>query len=305
MMKVKIKNRWTRLVIHLADVPDHTPIDVKIRSALLDAVSKKIDLSGSDLRGSDLRGSNLSGSDLSGSDLRGSDLRGSDLSGSNLSGSDLSGSDLSDSDLSDSDLSDSDLSGSDLSDSDLSGSNLSGSDLRGSDLRGSDLRGSNLRGSNLSGSDLSDSDLSDSDLSDSDLSGSDLSDSDLSGSNLSGSNLSGSDLTPIKNDFFNVLLLAPFEIDGLESALRDGRVNGLTYEGDCACLVGTTANVAKKNYYALGELKPNASRPIEKFFLSINKGDTPENNQFSALVVQWIEEFKPLIASHVIAAKKA
>jgi uncharacterized protein YjbI with pentapeptide repeats len=250
------------------------------------AVSKKVNLSYSNLRDSDLSDSDLSDSDLSGSDLSGSDLRDSDLSGSDLRDSDLSDSNLSDSDLSGSNLRGSYLSGSNLSDSDLRGSDLSGSDLSDSDLSGSDLSGSNLRGSNLSGSNLRGSNLSDSDLSDSDLSG-----SDLSGSNLRGSDLSGSNLTPIRDDLWAVLSASPREVPALRHALIDGTVDGSSYEGACACLVGTLANARHCAHNAIPSLAPNSNRPAERLFLSINKGDTPSTNQFSKLALSWIDEW--------------
>jgi uncharacterized protein YjbI with pentapeptide repeats len=216
-------------------------------------------------------GVNLSGSDLSDSDLSGSDLRGSNLRDSNLRGSNLS---------------DSDLSG-----SDLSGSNLRGSNLSGSDLSGSNLSGSNLSGSNLSGSDLSDSNLSGSDLRGSDLSDSNLSGSDLRGSNLSGSNLRGSNLRPIRDDLWAVLSAAPLEVDGLRAALAGGRIDGSTYNGDCACLVGTIAKVRGVDFNTLPGLAPDSSRPSERFFLGINKGDTPETNEVSKIALAWCDEW--------------
>jgi hypothetical protein len=176
---------------------------------------------------------------------------------------------------------------SNLRGSDLSGSDLSGSDLSGSDLSGSDLRGSDLSGSDLSGSDLSGSDLSGSDLSGSDLSGSDLSDSDLSGSNLSGSDLSGSNLTPIRDDIWAVLSSMPLEVPALIEALKSGRVDGSTYSGECSCLVGTLAKACGASVDNLALLKPNSSRPAERFFMGIRKGDTPETSQFSALALEW------------------
>ena len=36
-----------------------------------------------------------------------------------------------------------------------------------------------------------------------------------------------------------------------------------------------------------GELRQAAQR----FFLGINQGDTPENNQFAKLAVEWIDEW--------------
>mgnify|MGYP001597250915 CR=1 FL=1 len=152
-----------------------------------------------------------------------------------------------------------------------SDSNLRGSDLRGSNLRDSDLRGSNLRGSNLSGSNLSGSNLRD--------------------SNLSGSNLRDSNLTPIRDDLWAVLSSAPAEVAGLRTALMEGKIDGSTYEGDCACLVGTLAKVRGCDYRTIPGLAPNAPRPAERFFMAIKPEETPDNNQFAALAVSWIDEW--------------
>ena len=81
------------------------------------------------------------------------------------------------------------------------------------------------------------------------------------------------------------------EVPGLIAALKEGRVDGSTYSGECACLVGTIANVKKCAYDAIPELRPDSSRPIESLFLAIRKGDTPETNQVSKIAVEWAEEF--------------
>jgi uncharacterized protein YjbI with pentapeptide repeats len=190
--------------------------------------------------------------------------------------------------LRDSDLSGSDLSGSNLRGSDLRGSNLRGSNLRGSDLRGSDLRVSDLRGSDLSGLNLRDSDLRGSDLSGSNLSGSNLSGSNLRGSNLRGSDLRVSDLRVSETDFYSILQEAKTEVVGLYKALLDGRINGSQYSGECACLVGTIANVRG---VSVSTLTQDSLRPAERLFLAIRQGDTPESNPVSAIVKDWIEEF--------------
>ncbi len=81
------------------------------------------------------------------------------------------------------------------------------------------------------------------------------------------------------------------QVDRVIAALKEGRVNGSSYTGDCTCLVGTIANARHCAYNALPTLKPNPSRPAERFFLGISKGDTPKTNQFSKLAVKWADEW--------------
>ena len=120
----------------------------------------------------------------------------------------------------------------------------------------------------------------------------------LSYANLSGAYLSGANLRDFKADFFDVLLRAPREVPALRAALVEGRVNGSTYEGECACLVGTIANARGVGYDVLGNgIKPDSGRPAEQWFMSIRKGDTPETNQCSALAVEWLDEFVGLLGS--------
>jgi len=136
-------------------------------------------------------------------------------------------------------------------------------------------------GSNLSGSDLSDSNLR----------GSNLSGGNLRGSDLRGSNLRGSNLTPIRDDIWSILSSAPKEVPGLISAIKSGKIDGSTYVGSCACLVGTIANLRNVDKCAMDGLSPNASRPAERFFMGISEGDTPETNQFSKLALEWCEDW--------------
>ncbi len=142
-------------------------------------------------------------------------------------------------------------------------------DLRGADLRGADLRGADLLGANLRGADLRGA--------------------NLRGANLRGADLRGANLTPIRDDVWAVLSSAPHEVEGLRLALIDGRVDGSTYTGPCSCLVGTIAKVRGCEYEDLGLLKPNSNRPAERFFMAIHEGDTPETNQASKLVLEWVD----------------
>lgn len=102
----------------------------------------------------------------------------------------------------------------------------------------------------------------------------------------------GANLAKIKEDFFAKLLPAKNEIAGLYKHLLEGKINGSVYTGECACLVGTIANIRKEPYNALQiKLTPDSTSPAERWFLGIQKGDTPENNQISAITAKWIKEF--------------
>jgi len=161
---------------------------------------------------------------------------------------------------------------------------------------GADLRSANLRSADLSGADLSGADLRSADLSGADLSGADLSGADLRSADLSGADLSGANLSPIKADFFMVLLYAKNEVNGLRQALLDGKVDGSTYTGECACLVGTLANVRHCKHNEIPFLIPDSERPAERWFLAITKGSTPENNNAAKITLEWIDEFITLIS---------
>jgi hypothetical protein len=147
-----------------------------------------------------------------------------------------------------------------------SAADLSDADLSAANLRAADLRAANLSAANLRAA-------------------------DLSAANLRAADLSDADLTPIRDDFWAVLSAAPKEVPALREALAEGRVDGSSYEGECACLVGTIANVRGVNYASLSGLAPNASRPAERFFMNIRKGDKPETNQSSKIALEWTDEW--------------
>ena len=81
------------------------------------------------------------------------------------------------------------------------------------------------------------------------------------------------------------------EVEGLRAAIVEGRIEGSTYMGECACLVGTMEKVAALNNEKLVVLKRNQWRPAERFFLNISKGHTPENNQSSKIVLEWLDQW--------------
>ena len=138
---------------------------------------------------------------------------------------------------------------------------------------------------------LSDANLRAANLRDANLRAANLSAADLSAANLSAANLRDANLRPVRDDLWAVLCSAPGEVQGLRRALMDGKVDGSTYPGTCACLVGTLANVRGCEVRAIPGLSPNASRPAERFFLNIRPGDTPKNNQHAKIAVEFIDQF--------------
>jgi hypothetical protein len=182
-----------------------------------------------------------------------------------------------------------DLRSANLRSADLSGADLSGANLRSADLSGANLRSADLRGADLSGADLSGANLRSADLRSANLRSADLRSADLS----------DADLQPVKDDFFAVLLRSIPEIPFLKQNIIAGKIDGSTYEGACACLSGTLENGAKKDGFQSVKESilscRDAYRPIERFFLGIKPGDTPESNQFSKLALEWLEEFENYI----------
>ena len=264
--KYEVRNRWTGDVQFTAKIevtPDMSP-RVKLGLAV---------------RWGGRNGAVLRGADLSDAVLRGAVLRGAGLSDAVLRGADLSYADLRGADLSDADLRGADLRGAVLRGAVLSDAVLRGADLRGAVLRGADLRGADLRGA----------DLSDADLSDADLRGADLIGADLRGAVLSDAVLSDAVLRSFKADLWMILTMARHEVPALVEALRDGKVDGSTYTGGCACLVGTLENAGAVN------LPHSASSPAEQWFAMIREGDKPGDDTrggfAAAKALEWATEY--------------
>lgn len=125
------------------------------------------------------------------------------------------------------------------------------------------------------------------------------SEANLSKADLSGANLSWANLSIIKHDLWDVLLHGIKEIPFLKKKIIEGKIDGTSYDGECACLNGTLENSAKENNGEMMDKKirgirdcRNPDRPIERFFLAIRIGGAPENNQVAKMVLAWIEEFE-------------
>ena len=135
-------------------------------------------------------------------------------------------------------------------------------------------------------------DLRNANLSEANLSEANVSEADLSGANLSEANLREADLRIIRADIYDILLHAIPETPALLNAVQRGRINGSVYQGECACLVGTIANIRGVSYSTIDR---DSERPAERWFLGIQEGDTPETSAISDITAGWIREFISLV----------
>jgi hypothetical protein len=166
--------------------------------------------------------------------------------------------------------------------------NLTGANLIRANLTGADLTGANLIRANLTRADLTLADLRDANLTLANLRGADLTLADLRDANLNS----------FKQDLIAEVLRVPGEIDGLRQALVEGRIDGSTYSGVCACLAGTVANLKGIEDYngqtiEAGEkvkFTADSTSPREVWFMGISEGDTPETNRMAAIALDWIDE---------------
>jgi hypothetical protein len=203
-------------------------------------------------------------------------LVGANLVGANLVGANLEGANLE---------------GANLDEANLEGANLVGASLVGANLEGANLNRANLNRASLVGANLDEANLVGASLVGASLVRANLNRANLNEANLVGANLVGANLDAIREDFRLVLDAAPNEVDGLRLALVEGRIDGSTYSGECACLVGTIANLRHCTYCELPGLTPDGSRPAERWFLAIYEGDTPETSQPAKIAIGWIDEW--------------
>ena len=216
------------------------------------------------------------------------------VNAANLVGAKLPEANLSRADLTEANLVGAKLPEANLSRADLAWANLSKANLSGANLRAANLSWANLFKADLTAANLHDADLLGANLRGADLHGAILTRAFLYRADFSGSNLAEANLTEIRDDFFAILSLARDEVAGLRLAVIEGRINGSSYEGPCACLIGTIAILQGCEYRNVPGIPIDAARPAERFFTGIGKGDTPETNPVSAIVLGWIDEFTAL-----------
>ena len=279
-MKIEIKNRWTDEVLYATEVDDADP--QPIRTALERAI----------LAGASLDRASLAGASLDRASLDGASLDGANLARANLGGAILDGANLGGAYLVDASLVGASLAGASLDRASLVGAILAGASLDRASLVGARLDRASLVGASLDRASLDRAILAGASLVGASLGGANLDGANLDGANLVGARLDRASLDGIRNDMRRVLDRAPAEVSGLLAKLRAGEVDGSCYEGSCACLVGTIANIRGVKFNALDGIVPDARSPAEKWFTGIGKGSTPENNPVAAITEDWILEWQ-------------
>lgn len=209
-------------------------------------------------------------------DLRSADLRYANLSYANLRSADLSYANLR---------------SADLSYANLQSADLISTDLNYAHLRNANFKTANLRWANLSYADLSSCDFTHANLRHANLISANLNYANFRAANLSHVEIGSAKVNDIIEDFFQVLDLSKTEVETFYKFVWEGKINGLVYKGKCVCLVGTIANLRKKNFEQMADLEPNAERLAEKWFLGISEGDVPQNSQVSKLTSEWLEHY--------------
>jgi uncharacterized protein YjbI with pentapeptide repeats len=245
------------------------------------AVLTRAVLTGAVLTGADLTGAVLTRADLTRAVLTRAVLRDAVLTGAVLTRAVLTGAVLTGADLTGAVLT-----GAVLRDADLTRAVLTGADLTRAVLTGAVLTGAVLTRAVLTRAVLTRAVLTRADLTRAVLTR-----ADLTRAVLTRAVLRDADLRPIRDDLWAVLSSAPAEAAALRAALVAGTVDGSTYEGPCACLVGTLAKARGCRYDAIPGLAPNGGRPAEHFFLSIRKGDTPETSQAAKIALAWVDDW--------------
>ena len=179
------------------------------------------------------------------------------------------------------DLADANLAGAYLADANLAGAYLAGADLGDANLGDANLAGAYLARANLARAYLSRADLARAYLAGANLARAYLADANLAGAYLADAKgVTDEQLRPIKADLWMILSMARHEVPALIDALRKARVDGSTYEGECACLVGTLENAGAS------ALPHVPTSPAERWFAAISKGDRPGDDSAGGFASQ-------------------
>lgn len=200
-------------------------------------------------------------------------LQGLDLQSAALAETDLREINLQGSILKKADLKKADLGGANLQQANLWGANLEKANLEGAKLRGTDLGVTNLEGANLHNTVLEET--------------------IIQGAVLKAAKIPNQWIEVCKADTFEILKQLHGDAAFLKRALVEGKVDGSTYRGKHACLVGTLANASRedlRDFCRKRKYDSSLYRYGEQWFYQIRLGDTPQNNLFARHALVWCEE---------------
>lgn len=86
----------------------------------------------------------------------------------------------------------------------------------------------------------------------------------------------------------------PEAVADLRQHLVEGRIDGNTYFGECACIFGTLANFLQamepdEMPSLVWDVENYGITPAERLFIYIHRGDTPTSNPVAELVLRWLD----------------
>ena len=265
-MKIEIRSVVEGNILFSHSDPHNT-----MEKTIAVARQANVSLAGADLRSQDLRGINFSGMDLTGACLAHANLDITHCDGARFDCADLEkamGGGAS-------------FKGASMVNASLRDAQLLSCDFIDAKIRRADCLRLNLHGSDLSGASLDGSTLTDAVITGTILLGTYLGDIDLR----------LCDLSPIRDDLFGLLAAAPAAVPRLCTFLREGYLRGYQMvEGDqygmlSKYLMGNPVSNTARNF------RKDTHRPAELFAVAIVDGDIPAENQVSAILVEWIEEW--------------
>jgi hypothetical protein len=163
----------------------------------------------------------------------------------------------------------------------LLGANIAGPDLRCANLRYADLRWANLRYADLRGADLT---------------GADVTGADLACTDLRGATLPEEYIATCREDTLRILPQFKDQAAYIRHALVEGRIDGTRTNGQFAALLGRVANAEQEGVGAMCRNQgydADSDSPARNWFFQIRLGDTPDNNSFARLALEWCATQQP------------
>ena len=284
--KLSIKNRFTGSIIFELETENNSTKKL-VESMLLEFKGKEInqaDMSNLNLSNINFNNSKFNQSEFNGSEFNQSEFNQSEFNRSEFNGSEFNQSEFNRSKFNDSNFNQSEFNGSEFNGSEFNRSKFNQSKFNQSEFNQSEFNRSEFNRSKFNQSKFNQSNFNQSEFNDSEL-------DDITFNSLK--NLITTERTKI--DFFGRMLILKNEVKYLKEKLISGEIDGTSYDGYCACFIGTCANNKKIKYNEITGIKLDAYSPTEIWFFQIKKGDNPENSKFAKLTLDWIEEFEELI----------